>query len=518
MNYRFIINQLGLLFIVLSAIMFLMSVGFFGIESWLEHEIDRYARQALLFSGAATLLFGGVSWLATRTGTKQLGRREALLLVGVSWLLGAAFSALPYYFWALLNHSISDDHPFHSFSSCYFEAMSGLTTTGASVLIDIEAMPRSLLLWRAFTQWLGGLGIVVLFVAVLPSLGVGGKRLFRAEATGPAKKGVTPQIRDTARTLWYIYLGMTAVLLVLLRIAGMEWFDAVAHSFTTLPTGGFSTRNASIAAYDSTAIIIILTVFMAAGGINFALYYAILRGRFDAVLKDSELRLYLLLLVTATAIIAVSLSVQLRTFPLIDGRVVDTTTGNVLQYSAFTAVAIQTTTGFGTADYNAWPFLAKAALVALMFIGGSAGSTSSGIKVVRIWIMFKILHREIEHVFRPQVVRPVRVSQDSIDPELKLSTLAYVIGFGLLFAAGAVVIMLLEQFNSQVQCTFGTAATASIAMLANIGPGLEQVGPTSNYGWFSATSKWIMSILMVLGRLEIYAIIVLVTPRFWYER
>lgn len=518
MNYRLVVSQLGLLFLVQSAIMLVMSVGFFGIESWMQREVDPTARRALLMSGAGGLVLGSCAWWLTRAASRQVGRREALLLVGVSWLAGAAFAGLPFYIYAHTSAVVGADHPFRSFVGCYFEAMSGLTTTGASVLADVESLPRSLLLWRATTHWLGGLGIVVLFVAVLPSLGVGGRRLFSVEATGPSKASVRPHIRDTARTLWYIYLALSiAEVLALKTIGGMSWFDAICHTFSTIATGGFSNKNASIAAYDSLAVEIIVTVFMVASGVNFALYYALVRGRWQRAWRDPELRLYLLLFVLGSLVMAFSLSGRLEPITLVNGQPVDATFANSLRHATFAAATNQTTTGFGTADYSNWPFLAHVVIILLMFAGGCAGSTAGGLKTIRIWIAFKVLHREIERVFRPHIVRPVMIAGTSLDPETKLSSIAYVLGFVLLFAAGLVGIVLLERIVGR-ECDFTTAATSSLACLSNVGPGLGQVGPAGNYGFLSGPTQLLLCMLMALGRLEVFAIIVLITPRFWRER
>ncbi len=515
MNFRLVIHNFALLLLGLAAVMLGLAVAFFGIESLLAHQIRPQARLALVISAGTGLLAGGALWFATRKPSPHLGRREALLLVAASWVFGAAFAALPFLLWAHLSGADSVAHPFRRFVDCYFEAMSGMTTTGATVLTDIESLPRSLLLWRATLHWLGGLGIVVLFVAVLPSLGVGGKRLFRFEAPGPSQEGLQPQIRETARLLWYIYLGMTVIQVVALVIAGMTWFDAICHTFGTLATGGFSTMNASVGAYPQPAIRVIIVVFMVLAGANFGLYYHVLRGRTGVVLRDVELRVYLGLLAVATILVWMSLLGAGREITMTHGGTLPLTPGNAFSEAVFTTVSIQTTTGFCTSDFDRWPFLAHAVLIALMLIGGCAGSTAGGIKVIRIWIAFRVMLAEIERVFRPQVVRTLKVGGGKIDAELKLGTLAYALGIVLLFATGSCAIMLLESVNPTSTCSYTTAATASIATLCTIGPGLDMVGATQNYGWFGAPSKYVMCMLMALGRLEVFAIIVLLTPRFW---
>jgi trk system potassium uptake protein TrkH len=509
--------QFGLLTILLSGIMVTMAGLFAVISYFSDHAVDWAAVIALLLCGVSGLLFGGALWYYCRRGPKFIGRREALLLVALSWLLGAAVAAVPFWAWAHFHFPMGVTHPFHSFIACYFESMSGLTTTGATVLTDIEGMPRSLLLWRAVTHWLGGLGIVVLFVAVLPGLGVGGKKLFQVESPGPAPEGLQPHIRETARWLWYIYLGFTVVeIIALMTIADMGPLDAICHAFATLSTGGFSTKNASVGAFYATPTVdMIVIVFMVLAGVNFGLYYRLGRGKITDLLADTELRLYLGLILFGTLAITAALVIAGTPISLL-GREsgLEPTFVESARQALFTTVAVHTTTGFCTADFNLWPFFAKAILVAFMFVGGSSGSTAGGIKIIRIWIVVKILLAEVEHVFRPHVVRPVRVGSGTIDPELRLGALAYVVGILVLFALGAIAVKLCGG-KPGYDCDVITAATASAATLFNIGPGLGLVGASGNYGWFSETSMAVMALLMALGRLEVFAIIVLFSPRFW---
>jgi trk system potassium uptake protein TrkH len=512
MNFRFVINQLGLLLVVFSGI--LIGIGAWAAFEWLllDDLSERPATFAMFISAAVGLIVGGGLWATTR-GAGVFGRREALLLVAITWLLGAALAALPFYLWANVDANHAPDHAFGRFINCYFESMSGLTTTGATILEDIPTVPRSMLLWRAMTHWLGGLGIVVLFVAVLPSLGVGGKKLFKVEAPGPKAEGVTPHIRETARVLWMIYLGLTLAQIIALRIAGLNWFESVCHTFATLATGGFSTHNASIAAYDSVAVDIIVIVFMLLAGVNFGLYYQAMRGKLRSIWRDTELRLYLGCLVGATLIITTALVGS--TIHTTAGESIDHAgVGDSVRYAAFQAVSVQTTTGFCTADFDRWPFVAQAVLLVMMFIGGSAGSTGGGIKVIRIWLMLKVLRAEIERAFRPQVVRAMKVGGAPIEPDMRLGAVTYVLTMVLLVGLGAVLLVVIER-GAMHEVSFTTAATASIATLFNIGPGLEGVGATQNYAHFTDSSKIIMSTLMALGRLELFAIIVLFSPRFW---
>lgn len=515
MNIRYVFSRLGLLFIVFSGIMLAMAAAFFITQKITHHVVDFDAELAFIISGGIGIVIGLILWLTLRKSSRILGRREALLLVALSWMFGAALGALPYYVWAQLSETEASAQ-FGSFIDCYFEAMSGLTTTGATILGDIESIPKGLLFWRAITHWLGGLGIVVLFVAVLPSLGVGGKKLFRVEAPGPAPEGLQPRIVEAARVLGLIYIVLTIVEILALRIAGMTWYDSVCHTFATIATGGFSTKNASMGAYANTfAIDVIVIVFMVFAGMNFGLYYQLIQGKAKDVAKDLELRLYFIFLTLGTIIIFISLSMSPDPIVMTTGDEIASSAGNSLRQSIFTAVSIQTTTGFATSDFNGWPFMAHAVLITLMFVGGCSGSTAGGIKVIRVWIAFKVMIAEIEHAFRPNVIRPVRVGRSTIDDELKYGTVAYVLGIIILFAVGSGAIMLMENGVTGNSCDYTTAATASIATLCTIGPGLAKVGAVENYGWFSPASKSIMCVLMLLGRLEIFAIIVLFTPRFW---
>ena len=503
MNIRNVIQQLGKL-------TFLLAVAILAVSSWSAFDwlrgdtLEREASMALWITLGISIVIGVICRYVSRCNDQFMGRREALLLVAMSWLAGAAIAGLPFWIWTLITGN--SEHPFSSFVSCYFEAMSGLTTTGASVLSNIEVMPKGLLLWRATTHWLGGLGIVVLFVAVLPGLGVGGKKLFQIEAPGPTQQGVRPQIRETARVLWLIYLSLTIAEIVLLRAAGMDWFTSVCHTFATLATGGFSTYNASAAALTPMMQWVII-IFMVLAGVNFGMYYHLIRRRLDNVLTDPEFRLYLGIMVVASVFIAVFLITA--NYHLQEGASI----ASVARDSIFQVVSIQTTTGFCSTDFNQWPFFTKAVIMALMFIGASAGSTGGGIKVIRIIIAFKVIVAEIERIFRPNVVRTIKVGSAPVDPEMRLAALVYIISILALFVIGALLLMGFEGNDID----FTTAASASAATLNNIGPGFAKVGAVENYGFFSAPSKIVMSLLMVLGRLEMYAILVLFVPRFWRD-
>lgn len=516
MNYRLVVNQLGLLLVLLSAVLMLLAGLSFVLEYQIERQVSRDAALALAMVGIGGLIVGGLVWFFSRAKHQTMGRREAMLLVAASWIGGAAFAALPFFFWALLLGESDPANPFRNFANCYFEAMSGLTTTGASVLGDIERVPRSLLLWRSSLQWLGGLGIVVLFVAVLPSLGVVGKKLYRVEA-GTSRQGLQPQIREAVRILWFIYLGLTIAEVLLLWVLGMPLFESICHTFSTVATGGFSPRNDSMAGYaESYGIMIVMTAFMFLCSVNFSLYNHLLRKRFDLIFRDVELRFYLVMLVVFVGLTTIALANSSEPMVMVGtGEHMQTTTLDASVQSTFTVTSISTTTGFATADFNLWPFLAQTVLVLCMFVGGCSGSTSGGIKVIRIWIIFRVMLAEIERVFRPQVIRPVRIGGSVVEPELKLAALAYVLGGIAIIAAGSIIVMFIEKANPDHACTIGTAAAASLASFCTIGPGFDQVGPAANYGWMTASSKFLLSLIMLLGRLEVFAVIVLFSPRFW---
>lgn len=514
MHFRFVIRQLGLLLMLLSLAMVFAT-------AWAVYEASAdpatipgtaEALHAFFYSVGAGVVGGLILMGVGRGAVGQLGRREALLLVALSWFVGAGLAALPFWLWtALHTFGEQQDTAFASFINCYFEAMSGLTTTGATVLSDVTTIPRSLLFWRAFTHWMGGLGIVVLFVAVLPLLGVGGKRLFRIEAPGPSSEGVTPRIQETARLLWKIYLGLTVAEILLLKLVGgdITWFDAITHTFATLATGGFSTLNSSAGGFGP-AVQWVIVGFMCLAGVNFGIYHQLLRGKWKSAIRDTELRAYFLILLVAAVL--VTFAIYNTTYDDTTRNAVEATGGRAVRDAVFQVVSIQTTTGFCTANFDQWSALAKTVLLVLMFIGGCGGSTGGGIKVIRVVIVAKVMWGELERAFRPSVVRPVRVGSAAVDSQQRLGILAYVLGIVFIFVLGTLLLMLTE---GRQQIDGVTAATAAIATLNNIGPGLARVGATENYAWFSDAGKLVMCVLMAVGRLEVFAIVVIFMPRFW---
>jgi len=512
LELRVVIRSLGLLLIVLSAVMAVMAL-FSGVNRLTGDAAEGAAFQALLMVTLAGALGGGAMYLAGRSSSGVIGQREALLVVSVSWILAAGLSALPYWFWAGLRPDAAEiAHDFDRYVNCYFEAMSGLTTAGSSILQVVETVPRSLLLWRATTHWLGGLGIVVLFVAVLPMLGGGSRRVFLLESPGPSPEAVTPRIQDTAQVLWLIYVGLTVAEVIALMVCGMGLFDSVCHTFATLASGGFSTKSASVAAYPSASIQTVIIVFMVLGGVNFALYHALLQGKWRRVRKDPELRAYLAILALGSVFVTLSLLRHPARAPA--STTVPASVTDTVRDAVFTVVSIQTTTGFCTADFDQWHFVAKATLLVGMFIGGSAGSTAGGIKVMRLLIAAKVIWAELERAYRPRVVRPIKVGHVPINDDLKLSTFVYLIGYATVFGAGTVLLMAFER-PGDIDIT--TAASACAATLNTTGPGLGKVGAVHNFAWLSDASKVVLSTLMLLGRLELFAVLALFSPRFWRE-
>ncbi len=438
-------------------------------------------------AGFIALLGGFLVERAART-ERDIGPREGFFVVALAWLLVAGLGALPFMLLGILRPI-----------DAYFEAMSGFTTTGATVIAHVEELPRALLLWRAFTQWLGGMGIIVLAVALLPKLGVGGSQLMDAEAPGPTLERLTPRIRETARLLWGIYVGLTVLNVVLLVLVGrLSWFDAVAHAFTTLSTGGFSTKDSGFVSFPPAAQWITV-LFMMLGGLNFALLYrAIVRRQPRALVADTEARFYGVLLLGATLALLVSVGVGMDN----------------LRHSAFQAVSIMTTTGYASTDFEGWPAAAKMILFVLMFLGGCAGSTAGSIKVIRTWLVFRFIVRETRNVIHPQAVLPIRVSGRVVSEEIVRAVAIFAILYVTIFALGSI-ILLWNAAWAGLSMGMVEAASAVAATLGNVGPGFGLVGPMSTYAQLPETSKILLIFLMWAGRLELFPVIVLFVRSYW---
>jgi trk system potassium uptake protein TrkH len=445
---------------------------------------------AAAFAGCAlvTAVAGAGMMGAGRGGDGQLYRREGIVLVVGGWVLASLFGALPFMATGVLTHPVD----------ALFESASGFTTTGATTFADIEGAGRAVLFWRSFTQWLGGMGIIVLFVALLPELGPGARFLYKLEVPGPTAEALRPRIHDTAVVLWRIYLGLTLAQTALLMLCGLDLYDALTHTFSTLSTGGFSPRNGSVAEYSSPAVHLVVILFMILAGANFSLYYRLRRRRGWNLFQDTEFRLYLQIVAGATLVVGADLVLH-GAYPL---------GWRVLLDSLFQVASILTTTGFATADFETWPTLSRLVLVVLMFVGGCAGSTAGSMKVMRMVVGLKAAYREVRGNYSPSTVAAIFVGGRAV-PEGVVRSVA---GFFILYVTAWGLGALLLTLGGPSLVTAGTAAAAT---LGNVGPGLEAVGPVANYAFFGSRDKLLMVLLMWLGRLELYSILAVFSVRFW---
>jgi trk system potassium uptake protein len=479
MEFGIVLRTLGLLLLVEATTM-LPSLGlavYYG---------EGY--QPFLYSILIILAIGGM--IAAMTGKKKPGMiryREGFMIVGLGWVLFSVFGALPF----VLSGAIP------SFIDAVFETTSGFTTTGATILTNIEILPRSILFWRSFTHWLGGMGILVFTLALLPALGMGTVQVFKAESPGPSPGKLVPRIGQTAKLLYIIYFAISLAEVILLAIAGMSIFDAFTHTFATMGTGGFSTLNASIAGFENPTIEWIIIVFMILAGTNFALFYGIFNKKFFSIFKDSEFKFYMLVAGTA------SILVIFNTLPYYGGLA-----AQGIRDSIFQVASIVTTTGFTTVDYEVWPTLSKMLLFLLMFFGGSAGSTGGAIKQIRILLVLKYVNREISRLIHPRAVIPIRVGGKTVPDSVMQNVVGFVLLYMLLFCLFSVI--LTTQGMDLISSTAAVAAT-----IGNIGPGLGLVGPAQNYAALTDLTKIILTLSMLLGRLEIYTILILFMPSFW---
>lgn len=498
MNYRLLARILAF-FALAIGLLFLPSLGWaVYYREW--REVTGFVASVLIAA-----LFGGVLHLLGRNASDRLYQREALGLVGLAWMLAGVLGALPFVCTGTLGPV-----------DALFESISGFTTTGASVLTDIESTAKSVLFWRSFTHFVGGIGIVVLFIAVLPYLGAGGKQLFKSEAPGPDPRGLRPRIKESAALLFKIYMALTVLQTIALMVAGMSFFDALCHTFGTLATGGFSTRNASVAAYDSFLIEGIIIFFMVAAGTNFSLYFFLLRKQWLSLFRDTELRYYLLILGVAILLITLNLmgvygAVERPHFREMSGEPVTLNhfpLGHSVRAASFAVVSIMTTTGYGTDNFDTWPHFSRMLLVMLMFVGGCAGSTAGGIKVVRLVMLARLIGHRVEGTFRPKTVRALRISGHVVEEDVQKTVLAFFVLYIFWFAAGSL-------FMSALGIPFVTATTSVVAALNNIGPGLEAVGPVANFATIPDAGKVFLSLCMILGRLELFSICVMFMPSFW---
>ena len=500
MSRKLIFHTLGNLLICLSGTMLLpLGIAAYYYFNPDAGESDLYA---FVYATIITFTVGLILRFTIKPTEPELGIREGFAIVALGWVVVALFGSFPYLFADIF--AAVDRPPLTEFAFCYFESMSGFTTTGATVLTEIEHLSKAMLFWRSFSHWLGGMGIVVLAVAILPMLGVGGMQLFRAEAPGPQTDRLTPRIAQTAKLLWGVYILLSILETLLLWLGDMTLFDALCHTFGTMATGGFSTKNGSIAHYDSVYIEIVIIVFMFLAGTNFALHYRALRGDVKSYFKDTEFRFYcVVILVTITLV-----SWNIATFKHGEGQVPYDSVGDAIRHAAFQVMSITSTTGYGTADFEMWPALSQFILITLMFYGGCAGSTGGGMKQMRFLLLIRQSGAEIKRLIFPHAVLPVRVNDRIVPPEV----LTHVLGFFFFFIGIFAIV-------TCIMATLGldliTAAGCTIATMGNIGPGLGDVGPIDNYAHIPTAGKFILTFCMLLGRLEIYTVLILFSPNYW---
>jgi len=490
-NIKLILKVISMLLII-ESIAILLAIPFsyyYGSRSlkWETLFNGKDDLLALLLSALFIFTIGIIVLLINKNSTKKdIGKREGFIIVTASWIIISLFGAIPF----ILSGSI------HSYTDAFFETMSGFTTTGASVINNIEAVPKGILFWRSMTHWIGGMGIIVLSLAILPLLGVGGMQLFIAEVPGPTPDKIHPRVAATAKRLWAIYVILTLAETIFLMFGGMSLFDGLCHAFGTMATGGFSTQNASVANY-SPYIQYIIIVFMVLAGINFTMHYFVLKGMIKKVARDQELRFYLIVLFLAAAIISVTLILEHILPP-----------GPAIRHALFQVVSIVTTTGFVSYDYLQWPFFVWFIIVLLMFTGGCAGSTGGGIKMARLLLLFKNSALEMKRQVHPNAIIPVRLNDRPVPQKLVNNVLAFFLIYIIIFSFGS---LIMSRFGLDFESSIGSVA----ATLGNIGPGIGIVGPVSNYAAIPDGGKWFLSFLMLLGRLELFTVLILFTKSFW---
>lgn len=481
LNFKIIIRTLGFLLIGEALFMFL-SLGVSLI--YCDGDTIAFLKSALVTMGTGSLFLA-----STFKAEKKVGKKEGYIIVGLVWIFFSVFGSLPY----LFSHSIP------SYTDAFFETMSGFTTTGSSILNNIEEMPHGILFWRSLTQWLGGMGIVVLMLAILPAFGIGGMSLFSAESPGISPDKVNPKIKDTAKILWNLYLIFTVAEAVLLFFGGMTVFDAICHSFTTMATGGYSTKQASIAYWNSPYIQYVITAFMIIAGTNFSLSFFAFTGSPKKMFKNEEFKYYILVILLFTTLVTA-------------GLIITSELGfeESFRISIFQVVSIITTTGFATADYLLWKPIMMGMILFLFFIGGSTGSTGGGIKVMRIVLLVKNSYYELRRLVHPNAIIPVRFNKRPVNQQTITNVLAFFFLYVAAFFLSSLIFLL---FADDFETSMGAVATC----LGNIGPGFGTVGPAANFAHIPDAGKWFLSFLMMLGRLEIFTIIVIFSPAFWKD-
>ncbi|SDS13252.1 TrkH family potassium uptake protein [Winogradskyella sediminis] len=495
LNYKIIFHFFGLLLLFNGGFMLIATIISLIYKDGVTFELS--------LAGLVTLLIGVFAMYRTKDHRKEMNKREGYIVVAFGWIVMSLTGTLPY----MTTGAIP------SFTDAFFETISGYTTTGASILNDIEIVPEGVLFWRSMTHWIGGMGIIVLAIAILPLLGVGGMQLFTAEAPGPSADKLHPRITDTAKRLWLIYVGYTVAETLLLQLAGMSFFDAINHALSTLSTGGFSTKNASVAYWNDNPLIqYIIIFFMFLAGTNFVLSYYLFKGKVSKILKDEEFTLYFKFIIIFTLIAAVliyfraDVSQSSILHPMVLGEA-----ESALRHALFQVLTVVTTTGFVSADYTMWtPFL-TVFFFGMMFLGGSAGSTSGGVKVMRQLILIKNSFLEFKRALHPNAIVPVRYNGKSVSKDIVFNVLGFFILYMLSFIVGALVFSMFE-------LDFTSAIGLSASSLGNVGPALGDFGPVNNYAALPPLGKWWASFLMLIGRLELFTVLILLTPFFWRNR
>lgn len=481
-NFRVIFFVIGNL-LVIQAVLMLFAVPW--SIYYQSHDLG-----AILISALFTGIVGGLMFFSnSKQRQSEIGKREGYLIVTLSWVFMALFGSVPY----IISGAIPD------FTNAFFESISGFSTTGATILTDIESVPKGILFWRSMTQWIGGLGIIVLTIAILPLLGIGGMELFTAETPGITKDKIHPRIRETAKRLWGIYIALTVSEIILLMLAGLNFYDAFNHALTTCSTGGFSTKNASIAAFSSPLVHWIIIVFMILAGTNFSLLYFGFKANFKKFIENSEFKWYLTWIVLLSVIL----------IPVVYYHL-DSTLEKVIRDVVFQVASIVTTTGFATADYTHWGVFASMVFFLLMFSGGSAGSTSGSIKIVRIVLLIKNGFSELRRRLHPKAVIPVYMNNTPVGQNIIYNLLAFIFLYLFIFVISSLLLTLLE-------IDLLTAMSAAATSIGNVGPGLASIGPSGNFYHLPDMAKWILSFLMIVGRLEIFTVIILFSRYFWKQ-
>lgn len=483
-NLGIISNVLGVLLIVVGAMMLAPVLCSFIY--------DIPDKSPFIVSSIITIALGSLSWFYKFKNKERIGKRDGYLVVAVGWMAMCLFGSLPF----LISGQ------FDSSADAFFEAVSGLTATGATILVDIEKMPQDILLWRSVLQWLGGMGMIVLAVAIFPLLGIGGVELFVNESPGPATDKIHPRIREVAKRLWLIYMGMTLVVIVLLKLAGMNFFDSINHAFTTMATGGYSTKNASIGHYNSPLIEYIIIVFMFLSGMNYTLIYFGLTGKVKKIIKSDEFKFY--------AFNIFVLTICLSSFLYFSNNY--TSLEEAFRVSLFNLVAIITTTGYATADFTSWSPFITFLFLGLFFMGGCGGSTTGSVKQIRHLVFIKNTLLEFKRILHPRAMLRVKIDNNIVSSRILINILLFISIFGTIFvfSTGFMSYVLRDFENPLV-----TAAGAVAATLSNVGPGIGEVGPVSTYSSIPDVGKYFLSFLMLLGRLELFTLLIIFTPYFW---